>query len=400
MARIAAESSVKKYEFIDALRGVAFLMVLAFHASHHVPDLAGPARTLADQGFEGVQLFFTISALTMFLSLDSRRESERCPTRNFFLRRFFRIAPLFYAAALVLACFRYRWTGGAWSNIAGIAATLAFVHAWSVPWINTYVPGGWSIGVEMNFYLLVPWLRRRIRTFQQAAWAAVLAMAGGLAATKAAGIVLPALVGRELFESHSEFLYYWLPIQMPIFCGGFCLYFLVVPILRGQVPPNRGLGLLQQCLCAYLFVSLAFSETRFYLGHALYGLLFVLLTWSLANNPTRLIVNPITRRLGVLSFSGYLTHFGALAIVAGALDRLGPGYAALAAPVRFLVLAALGTALTALFSTLTYHAIEVPGQALGRRLIRRLERTPGGAPAGADPVDLPGGGPVPAASAR
>ena len=54
------------------------------------------------------------------------------------------------------------------SSIGGILATLAFVNGRSVDWITRLVPGGWSIAVEMNFYLLVPWMFRRLRGVRDA----------------------------------------------------------------------------------------------------------------------------------------------------------------------------------------------------------------------------------------
>lgn len=64
------------------------------------------------QGAEGVQLFFVMSALTLFLSLDSRRRTEARPVANFFVQRFFRIARLFYAGALFDYMFDRATTGG------------------------------------------------------------------------------------------------------------------------------------------------------------------------------------------------------------------------------------------------------------------------------------------------
>ena len=57
-------------------------------------------------GQRGVQLFYMISAFTLYLSLDGRR-TEQHPWTNYFLRRFFRIAPLFYLVIVANVLLRY-----------------------------------------------------------------------------------------------------------------------------------------------------------------------------------------------------------------------------------------------------------------------------------------------------
>ena len=50
----------------------------------------------------GVELFFVVSALTLCLSSAARSNREALPTLNFYIRRFFRIAPMFYIAIMRL----------------------------------------------------------------------------------------------------------------------------------------------------------------------------------------------------------------------------------------------------------------------------------------------------------
>jgi peptidoglycan/LPS O-acetylase OafA/YrhL len=97
---------MNKLPFIDALRGIAIFGVLIIHSAmaieHLRPlgdNLTEWVHTLAFQGARGVQLFFIIIAFTFCLSAEHRK-IERKPILNFFIRRFFRIAPLFYCGLI------------------------------------------------------------------------------------------------------------------------------------------------------------------------------------------------------------------------------------------------------------------------------------------------------------
>lgn len=172
--------NLEHFSFIDALRGLAFLLVIACHtadlAGVHEGTLLGAIITL---GRAGVQLFYVISAFTLIHSIHSRRRSEARPTLNFFIRRFFRIAPLFWTMIFFYSWFDARryfllqaWAPGGihWQHVL---MTIFMVHAWYPTTINSVVPGGWSVGVEMSFYLLVPFLVAHLRNWMHAAWAIV-----------------------------------------------------------------------------------------------------------------------------------------------------------------------------------------------------------------------------------
>src|SRR5688500_15882045 len=88
---------LKKLDYIDALRGLAILAVVMVHASQYGSfDVHPILARIISEGGRGVQLFFLVSAFTLFLSYKNRSPLESHPTRNFFIRRFFRIAPMYY----------------------------------------------------------------------------------------------------------------------------------------------------------------------------------------------------------------------------------------------------------------------------------------------------------------
>jgi hypothetical protein len=82
--------------FIDVLRGLAILGVLAIHTGQTVPHLPPILVSMTNFGSLGVQLFFMLSSLT----LSSIYSPVSFSPADFYLRRFFRIAPAFYLAGL------------------------------------------------------------------------------------------------------------------------------------------------------------------------------------------------------------------------------------------------------------------------------------------------------------
>ncbi|GAA3920265.1 acyltransferase [Hymenobacter algoricola] len=369
----------KKYAYIDALRGIAVLAVLLVHCA--LVGVNTPTHpvfaAVVQQGARGVQLFYVLSALTLYLSMRNRTTQEQRPTLNFFLRRFFRIAPLFYCAMLYFL-WQEGWGPRYWlGNQPGITgtqllATATFTNGWNPRWMNSIVPGGWSIAVEMSFYLLLPLLFVTITTLRRAVGLAVL--------TTLVAVGCYALLSRYPLIPETDlwhnYLFLSFPIQLPVFAMGIVLYFLLraaPPALAAAPDPARA-GLL--LLTGGLLLA-RFTLDTLVPNYLCFGAVFVLLTYALAQHPVRGLVNPFTEYVGKISYSMYLTHLAVLRLMEqfGLADfilapELAPGLANYA--LRYLTLLGLDLAV----ATLTYHLIEQPGMALSRRLIKRLEKMP------------------------
>ncbi|MCX5882897.1 MAG: acyltransferase family protein, partial [Deltaproteobacteria bacterium] len=152
---------IRKYDFIDALRGYAILLVLLVHSSQSVTPINQTLQLLMSNGARGIQLFYIASALTLCMSWRFRSKHEISPFRDFFLRRFFRIAPMFYVAIVfyvLLYGFSLRYGSPNGIEWWFVPLTALFLHGFHPETITSVVPGGWSIAVEMNFYLVLPLL--------------------------------------------------------------------------------------------------------------------------------------------------------------------------------------------------------------------------------------------------
>lgn len=355
----------KKFAFVDALRGFAVLGVVIAHL-----PLPAKAQVLNGAGAYGVQLFFVVSAFTLFNSVHSKFGIERRAVLNFFVRRFFRIAPAFY---LALAFYLYKdgfaarfWApeGIHWPQIL---STLGFMHGWKPDWINSVVPGGWSIAVEMTFYAFVPACYHLIKDAQRALLASIGLFGLGILANVATRLMLASQDAGGNTALTDYFLQYWFPSQVCVFPFGFALYFLL------RQPPSKP-ALRTSTILGIVFIvgyaCIALARSLYFGVHPqfLYGALFAALGYALAIKPIWLLVNPITCHIGKVSFSVYLFHFWALELIEHYL----------ALPITYLgSLAAFAAtlAVSVAIATCTFYLVEQPGQRIGSWVIRKIEQS-------------------------
>lgn len=154
-------AAAEPLDCIDAMQGLAVLMVVMVHTAQRVPGLHAWSSGLAGRFDMGVQLLFVASAYTLCLSHD-RRGDEPQALRSFYVRRFFHIAPLHYLAISFYALYSRAprifdpdaITGP--YTVRGGLANFGFVHGLTPGAHNSVVPSGWSIGTEMLFHLIFP----------------------------------------------------------------------------------------------------------------------------------------------------------------------------------------------------------------------------------------------------
>ena len=155
---------------LDALRGIACLMVLFFHGfgNRYVPEHLNAIERLfvhaCGYGFTGVNLFFVLSGfLITGILLETRQRPDYY--RRFYIRRALRILPLYYGVLVLLVVVSK-------AGLTDRPLSWAFVGLSAVYLANTTPLLGvplqygvlWSLAVEEHFYLLWPTFVRRLKT--------------------------------------------------------------------------------------------------------------------------------------------------------------------------------------------------------------------------------------------
>jgi peptidoglycan/LPS O-acetylase OafA/YrhL len=355
---------------LEGLRAVAALMVVLHHTRSHW--LWGWL-----EGWNGVTLFFVLSGfLITTLALREEETAGRLRWRAFFVRRVFRIVPV-YVVSFFLYAFLMFFAG------VGAAHRDSFVRA--VPWYLSPFPEfpffsrthivfslAWSLGIEEKFYLLWPLvafvlLRRRARGRI------------GLALALALVLQLPIAVsssGRALAP------------YTAILIG--CLLAFALQN-RASFARLRPLGSTTGLVAALAAVALATAVTHLWNPTAAgfrvaspyyylpYSLAAALLVCALALNASGsgLFRSRPLRFVGRVSYPLYLTHPIGLAFAAKAVH---PGGLA-----TELVYLALGLALSLALAYGIHRVVEQPLIRTGKRLAARVT-----------PVSLPVPLPAPA----
>jgi exopolysaccharide production protein ExoZ len=131
---------------VDAARGAMAFAVMAYHLLSYQRIV-----TIDRVAYYAVYGFFVISGFSLYVRYrDSLVDMKAL--RAYLIRRFFRIAPLFYCVVALQLLLEPR--PAEWVN--RLLLNLTFAFGLANPGANSLITGGWSIGIEMVFYLVFP----------------------------------------------------------------------------------------------------------------------------------------------------------------------------------------------------------------------------------------------------
>jgi peptidoglycan/LPS O-acetylase OafA/YrhL len=371
-------SGSPRYEFLDALRGLAILGVISTHCAYFAGgDFRG--KPFAFAGLYGVQLFFMVSAFTIFMTLERAASRERAVVRSFFIRRVLRILPMFWVGIVLYAFapgrehYYINWNLG----ISYYALTALLQHGWHPYYINSVVPGGWSIAVEATFYMIAPLLFFRIKNWQVALCFFLTTVIFGAAADTCLRVavnhqlIFQQIQPQELLQ---QFSHKWFPSQLPVFACGILSFYIHKSLPESFQSKRNGLVLLAAGMMV-LYNAVGIGNHRLISEQVVFALGFLPVILSLAIYPLPLLVNAAIGFLGRISFSFYLIHF---VLMAGIIQVFQAHLQVIfeKPSLAYVLLFAATLAVATPVSWLTYKFIEQPFIRLGSSLVRRLNAIP------------------------
>lgn len=346
---------------IEALRSLAALMIIVYHLAL-LPKLRMPdylSSVIKHLGL-GVPLFYALSGFVLALGYLGKLENGT-QVKKFYIRRYFRIAPLFYVAMLVwIIASKLKWnTFVASYHDVVINALLLFglvpgKHE-SIVW------AGWSVGVEILFYVLFPIVSMMVRSIRS-----------GILALGIAILVSSSFYGAMETANTGSYGYMNIITHLPTFLAGILAYLLWQ---RFEFARNvrRGATLFALVVAASLAV-ICFPSVYGILASAegvrldlyVWSLIFMALILSLCFWPNRLLVNKATAGLGRISFSMYLWHPLIIVLLTDVYAEFGKAFSE--GIWSFLFCFGVTMPLVWLVAYLSYRFIELPGMRYGKRL--------------------------------
>ena len=148
---IPVNTALKKQRIhsLDYLRGFAALGIMAFHYISWTFGYHDSSTVIGRIGIYGVSIFYVLSGLTMFIVY--KKMSSAGDTARFFVKRIFRIFPLLWIATILTAILYKIYSPKL--LVLNLTGLFGFIR-----WDAGLADGVWSIGNELVFYVMLPFL--------------------------------------------------------------------------------------------------------------------------------------------------------------------------------------------------------------------------------------------------
>jgi len=352
----------QRLDSIQALRGIAALLVLFFHLAAFQRQMAEDNPTdialttgLWDNGWAGVDLFFVISG---FIMIYVTRQSGRSfsDVRRFLTSRITRIYPLWWVCAGIMALYFFITYGmpAAPDRVSGPDEAFRFAVK-SFLLIPQDVPPmlglGWTLIHEMFFYIVFAgllFLPRGVLPLGLMIWA-VITVIGAI-------FISPSSYARNALETFAS------PLSLEFIAGGLAGYL----VTTGRFYAPKVLAVIGGILAVIGLAGFSVINIGPYTTNRVLVFLlpFVLLTYgwvgheikTSAKAPQWLV------RLGDWSYSLYLTHYIVLVGLRRIYRSVAPEILDVGAAGIWdnVIFAFLALALSILTSAIFYNLVERP----------------------------------------
>lgn len=330
--------SKKLIPSLNGLRALSIIFVLAGHTelrSFHITD-DPPGMQV------GVTIFFLISGflITWLLMQEERQNNGRISLKGFYIRRAFRIFPVYYT--LLLVYFFLQLAGIFQFTTASWVSSLTYTKYLSPRWGEWESGHLWSLSVEEHFYLVWPTVFYFFKRFRVPFALAVMAVVpfvrlwghfGDLHMFTRADALMAGCLLALYYERLTGVLLtlprVWLLLPFAVMPLSLSAKRLVKLFFPGDIPLAK--------------MAVAFSASYGILTLLCLGLILAI-SINFTNNPWfRFLNNPVMNYIGKLSYSLYIWQQMFFS------DKLWPA-SRFPYNIAFIVITAL----------LSYHLVETP----------------------------------------
>lgn len=314
----------QKLELLEGLRGIAALLIVAFHATDlFIIKFNRPfLLSLFDFGDSGVDFFFVLSGFCLALS-SGKYIGNRGAAKSFLIKRCMRIYPFYWLISLCIIPIYFlvpSFGKGHETAIDVILKSLLLIPQEHAPIVSV----AWFLSHLIFFYLIFASLIYRPKVFSKLIYAGL---------SLSAFLMLADIVSDFQLKAHTHFLINFIFSSYNLEFAAGCLLSLI--FIKFQ--PRRSVSLFILLTgCSIFFISglldvyvlqtsAQHSSFSDYYEFVAYGLASVLIVGGAAflEKGRQLSVNKVLLGLGTASFSIYLTHYSILSIFTKAIEVAG-----------------------------------------------------------------------------
>ncbi len=333
----AAYWSTSYFPALDGLRAICIMLVISYHLHENVPSFI--------HGAIGVDIFFVLSGfLITTLLLREKEKYGSVSLKGFYVRRAFRILPVYYL--VLLFYFPIIWLlhdAARWHELkSALPYLLTFTQEYRPEWTGKVYAQTWSLGYEEKFYLLWPLLVLAVYSLRRSRTIILLAIGAGILflpwepSRSYGALLLGSLLGVLLDRSsQNRFQPYWMKIHPWLALGMVSVAYILYGMDKAPI--------------------LLFSTAVTFLVGAL------VLRQSLTR---RLLEHPWMVLPGKRSYAMYLVHVLVINAVTAAAVKAHVDTWFVVLPLAYLG--------SFLFATVLFYLVERPCVEYGRSLSRKL----------------------------
>lgn len=358
--KTADERHVPRLYFLDSLRGLAAIYIFLYHmVKMPQPNMEIPRwAEFVKLGGMGITFFFLVSAFSLYLSRETHKEEKLF---EFYLRRFFRIAPLFYLW-IILSLVRNFYVFHKSHSIQEIFSSLFFFFNLWPGFQPGFVWASWMIGVLCVFYFIFPFLHKIIDNM----W-------------KAFGLFFISIFFVSVFKTIllyipfqpnelEEFLKYSFVRHFPVFAYGIFLYFFYKKFVTNKLS-SKSVGFFLLSLALFLFSSLTSGKMNDIILPTYYWqpVVFSIFIFGFAFYPVSIFINKTTQYIGKISYSIYLNHPTLIFLMKPVYEKIYDWPINLT--IRYILCVGITFGILVPISYMSYRLIEVPGGKLGKKIL-------------------------------
>ncbi|MES2741835.1 MAG: acyltransferase [Pseudomonadota bacterium] len=359
---------------LHGLRGLAAVTVVMFHL-HHLESLALPSalKFIGTHFGLGVRLFFVLSAFSLcYSTLPTICKPDW--VRDYFIKRFFRVAPLFYVMLLIWQTFYY--VKGVELKINDVFINILFGFNFVPGKHESMVAAGWTVGVEMIFYVIFPTIMLMVGRLRHA----IYLFFTGVAISYLGHVSLKS--GGEVLNNYASSAF--ISCAGVFFSGILAFWYFKFFEIKFNLPTGEQkrsklhqIYFLFFCCVTFFIILSRFSlflsmnaRADMFLWAAFFSIIVV---WQ-ALYPSPVLASRFMEFLGERSYSIYLVHPFVIYWLKPFNQALNTQATAAIGSWAFLVNAFFTLLVVVSCAMLSYKLIEVSGINFGKRLILRLRK--------------------------